>query len=333
MKLEGGEGELLTVLQRGVKPVVRPFAEAEARAGAAAGSALALLGRLRGEGVVRRFGGVFDARRLGYRSCLCAMAVPPGVLESVAEVVCREPGVTHGYERLAGVGRPNFWFTLAEQGELFERTLARLRQEVSPFEVVVLPAVERYKIDVVFDVGTRERDERVEPPAVLAGEPGACTLSLEEKKLVRLLEGDLGSSEEPFAAVARAMRWPVERVLERAQEWLDAGVLRRIGVLIKHRAAGFTANGMCCWDVPEGEMREFGRRLAQFREVTHCYARPWSELVPFRLYAMIHTGSSEETRALCARLSREAGLPAGEVFLSAREFKKTSMAFFPEVKV
>jgi DNA-binding Lrp family transcriptional regulator len=85
---------------------------------------------------------------------------------------------------------------------------------------------------------------------------------------------------------------------------------------------------MCCWEVPEATIKEAGRRVAAFSEVTHCYERPPTAYFPFRLYAMIHTPSSEETLALYERITRETGLAQGELLLSSTEFKKTSMQFF-----
>jgi DNA-binding Lrp family transcriptional regulator len=105
-------------------------------------------------------------------------------------------------------------------------------------------------------------------------------------------------------------------------------VLRRFGLLLRHREIGFKANGMCCWDMPEAETVEAGRRVSAFPEVTHCYERPRIDIFPFRLYAMIHTATWEGTQSLFSRITRESGLSGGQLLLSVTEFKKTSMQFF-----
>ena len=71
-----------------------------------------------------------------------------------------------------------------------------------------------------------------------------------------------------------------------------------------------------------------GRRVAARPEVTHCYQRPRLEAFPFDLYAMIHTASWEATESLFLDISESCGLEGGELFISGREFKKSSMQYF-----
>jgi len=283
---------------------------------------------------------VFDARRLGYRSALCAMRVPRARLAEVAAKVTPVRGITHAYERgwpealpadlpggPAGRDWPNLWFTLAAPAADFCAELEALRGACQPYAIHELPALRRFKIDVVFDVRTRDRDERVEPrrPAEQAG-----TVALDEaqKALVRLLEGDLPLGGRFFGPLAAQAGMSEEALLGQLRAWQASGVLRRVGLLLRHREIGFKANGMCCWDLPEAEVLEAGRRVAAFPEVTHCYERPKMDVFPFRLYAMIHTPTWEGTQRLFERITREAGLTGGQLMLSVTEFKKTSMQFF-----
>ena len=336
------ESAALVALQRGIPLTERPFAELGEGCGLSEEAILALVRRLFDAGEARRFGAVFDARRLGYRSALCAMLLPRPELAGVAAKVAALRGVTHAYERgwpaelppdLPGgpAGRvwPNLWFTLAEPSETFERTLEALRAECQPHAIRDLPATRRFKIDVVFDMRTRDRDERVEPRSPAVGDQTAVYETDEEAKaLVRRLEGDLPVCGRFFAPLAEASGMTEAALLERLRAWQALGVLRRVGLLLRHREIGYKANGMCCWDVPEAEVLEMGRRVASFPEVTHCYERPKMAQFPFRLYAMIHRPTWAGTQALFERISREAGLEGGQLLLSLTEFKKTSMQFF-----
>ena len=153
-------------------------------------------------------------------------------------------------------------------------------------------------------------------------------MTAEEKGLVRLLQGNLPVCPHFFAPLAAQAGMSEPALLEKLRAWQASGVLRRIGLLLRHREMGFKANGMCCWDVPETEVLEFGRRVAAFPEVTHCYERPRMDIFPFRLYAMIHTPTWLGTQQLFERITREAGLTGGQVLLSVTEFKKASMQFF-----
>lgn len=330
----------LMALQRGVPLAERPFEALGAACGLSEDEVLAFVRRLLDSGQARRFGAVFDARRLGYRSALCAMRVPRARLAEVAAKVVPVRGITHAYERgwpeelpadlpggPAGREWPNLWFTLAAPAAGFSAELETLRGACQPYAIHELPALRRFKIDVVFDVRTRDRDERVEPRRP-AEQAGAVALDEGQKALVRLLEGDLPVCGRFFGPLAAQAGMSEAALLEQLRAWQETGVLRRVGLLLRHREIGFKANGMCCWDMPETEVLEAGRRVAAFPEVTHCYERPKMDVFPFRLYAMIHTPTWEGTQRLFERITREAGLTGGQLMLSVTEFKKTSMQFF-----
>ncbi len=328
MNLSPQEADWLYALQRPWPLTERPLDALAARLGATPEALADLLARLRAEGLVRRVGGVFDARRLGYRSCL--FALPPMAAADEAEALRRIvalPGVTHAYRRgwpegvaLGGVtaadyaGLPSIWYTLSARADRFEAEAARL----AALAPLPFPALARYKIDVVFDPRTRGRDERTEYAAPAA--PLPAPLPPEPlRAIVRRYQDDTADPAAPFR--------PED--LPRLRAWQADGTLRRFALLLRHRASGFVANGMCCWRVPEGESDRVGRALAADPDVTHCYARPLADVFPFNLYAMIHKTSWEEGFATFRRLSALAGL-SGKVLFSTQEFKKRSIRFFVE---
>lgn len=342
MKMNEQEAAALVALQRGIALTERPFAELGEACGLSEEAVLALPRRLLADGDARRFGAVFDGRRLGYRSALCALTVPKAKLGAVAEKIVAVQGVTHAYERgwpealpknlpggPAGQSWPNLWFTLSAPSDTFTAELQALRAACQPYAVHELPATRRFKIDVVFDLRTRERDERVEPRLPLAKEPDCVAVMNDpDRAVIRLLQGDVPVCERFFKAAAAPLGMAESDLIERLRGWQASGVLRRVGLLLRHREIGLKANGMCCWDVPEENIVEAGRRVAAFPDVTHCYARPRMDVFPFRLYAMIHTPEWFATQRLFERIAREAGLEDGQLLLSVKEFKKTSMQFF-----
>jgi DNA-binding Lrp family transcriptional regulator len=173
-----------------------------------------------------------------------------------------------------------------------------------------------------------DRDETfpgITPPVV--DEESFRVFSDEEKELVRALDQQVPLVERPFAAIAELIGQSEEFVLSTLKVWKEQGVLRRIGAILYHREAGFKANAMCVWPVDEN-MMEAGRRVAARPEVTHCYQRPRLDAFPFDLYAMIHTSSWDETEALFKDITSSCGLEEGRLFVSGREFKKTSMKYF-----
>lgn len=342
LKISESEKQLLFAAQRGIPVADRPFAALGERFGIAEDDVITLLTRLLASGEARRFGAVFDARKLGYRSALCSIDVPIDRMEATAALITPLPGVTHLYHRgwcddLArdGIGGPggnhwpNLWFTLATSAATFESELNALRESCAPLKINELPALKRFKIDVVFDVRTRNRDEKVEPrPFDDADAADVYELSEAEKRVVQYFEGDLPVIADFYGNAAEHLGVDQRELMATLSSWLKQGIVRRIGLLLRHRRVGFKANGMCAWNVAADQMRSAGRRLAACPEVTHCYERPLNAAFPYNLFAMIHTTSWKKTQDLFKRISEECGLSDGQLLLSLREFKKTSMQFF-----
>jgi DNA-binding Lrp family transcriptional regulator len=151
-----------------------------------------------------------------------------------------------------------------------------------------------------------------------------------DRQLIRALQRGLPLVERPYAAIAERTGWTEPEVIARLGEWRASGVLRRICAYIRHREAGYAANGMAVWDVPEERLEAVGGRMAAAAMVSHCYAREKHERFPWRLYTMLHGRSEEEVLAEAARLARQEGIERYRVLFSTRELKRSSMDFFPD---
>ena len=285
----------------------------------------ALMEDCRRQGLVRRFGAVFDTRRLGYRSALCAAAIPSSELDEIAARLIPLSGVTHCYLRepvdgdpATSLAPPNLWFTLSYPADIFPSMADEVAARLRPHKVHLLPATRRYKVDVVFGAATRARDESVEDD---------MPVTARDRAIIGALQGDTEVRPDYFAAIAARLGMKEWDLLATLEMWRRRGRLKRIGLLLAHRNAGWTANGMCCWRV-EGDTAAAGRALAACDEVTHCYERPEAPGFPFNLFAMIHTRSAEEAAATFASLEERCRLAAGTMLISTREYKKTSMSFF-----
>ena len=345
MTVNPAEERWLAELQRGIPLCARPFEALARELDCAEADLLDFVGRCRDAGFVRRFGAVFDTRRLGYRSVLCAASVPPDALDDAAAKIIPFRGVTHCYLRepveaarvplprtgapsrrsgTLAASLPNLWFTLSYPADVFEAMADEIRARLAPHAVAFLPASRRYKVDVVFGAATRARDEGTEDDA--------GPLDARDRAAVAALQGDTEVRPDYFAALAERAGMKEWDFLSTLELWRRRGRLKRIGLLLAHRTAGYVANGMCCWRV-EGDTTGAGRALAARDEVTHCYERPPAAGFPYNLFAMVHATSAEEARAQHADLHRvlaaEVGhAPATVMLLSTKEYKKTSMTFF-----
>jgi len=149
-ELDPLDRKLLNMAQGEFPLVERPFAEMGRRLGIAEEEVMERLRRLKEAGVIRQLSGVFDSRRLGYRTTLVAMGVPDNLLDEVAATVSRHPGVSHNYRRDHNY---NLWFTLAvPPGYDAEEVAQELAQKAGVSHFLSLPAFKMFKVGVIFDL-------------------------------------------------------------------------------------------------------------------------------------------------------------------------------------
>ena len=146
-----------------------------------------------------------------------------------------------------------------------------------------------------------------------------------DRLLLDAMQDGLPLVSRPYAALARACGLPEHEVLARLGRLGEEGVIRRLGVVVRHRELGYRANAMTVWDVPDDAVGEIGRRLAGLEFVTLCYRRPrrppdW----PYNLFAMIHGRDRATVERLVERAMEAVGLAAAPraILFSRRRFKQ-----------
>ncbi|MGI9952951.1 AsnC family transcriptional regulator [Moorellaceae bacterium AZ2] len=149
---------LLNLIQQDFPITGRPYLEIGRRLNLSEGEVINRLEKLKRAGIIRRIGAVFDLRRLGYVSTLCALKVPPGRLKEVAEVVNSFPGITHNYLR---EHEYNMWFTLiGPSRQHLERIMEEIKERTGLTELLELPAERSFKIRVNFNLEVRADNAR-----------------------------------------------------------------------------------------------------------------------------------------------------------------------------
>ena len=149
-----------------------------------------------------------------------------------------------------------------------------------------------------------------------------------DKALLALAEGDLDVCERPFDAWSGKIGIPVEEVVSRLQALKQEGVIREIKAVLRHTQAGFTANAMVAWSVPEALVDEVGHRIASFPAVSHCYER--GGFGRFNIFSMIHARTAGEIMEMVKAISQATGINDYQIFRSIKELKKTSMRYFSQ---
>ncbi len=149
-----------------------------------------------------------------------------------------------------------------------------------------------------------------------------------DKRIIALLQKDIPIELKPFAKMADDIGTTEELFISRVKAMMEQGIIRRFGATLYHQEAGFRANAMVAWVVPDTKIKEAGRTMAGFREVTHCYQRMPQGDWRYNLYAMIHGHNREECEKIAGRMSRKIGIDQYLLLFSEKEFKKTSMEYF-----
>ena len=149
-----------------------------------------------------------------------------------------------------------------------------------------------------------------------------------DKQVIRLIQGDLPVTRRPFAILAEKVGIREEEFLKRVNKLKDRGILRRFGATLRHQKAGYGANAMVAWLVPDERIDEVGKKLAQYREVTHCYQRNPQGDWKYNLFSMVHGSDPDQCHKIAARMSDAVGIREYALLFSEKEFKKTSMEYF-----
>jgi DNA-binding Lrp family transcriptional regulator len=158
----------------------------------------------------------------------------------------------------------------------------------------------------------------------------AVPLDESERRLVSVLQEGLPLFMRPFAMIAERIGASESDVLSRIGRWLEEGAIKRFGVVVRHHELGYTANAMVVHDIPDEQVSEMGRALAEEEDVTLCYRRPrrlpdW----PYNLFCMIHGRDRAEVERLIADLRQRHGLEgcAHEVLFSLTRYKQNGARY------
>src|SRR6185295_8730950 len=143
-------------------------------------------------------------------------------------------------------------------------------------------------------------------------------------------QGPMPVISEPYAPAAERLGVAQEDVLERLASLREREGLRRVAAILFHRRAGFSANGMGVWAVPEPEILDTGRRMAAFRGISHCYQRPTYADWPYSVFTMAHGRSKEECDAVLDAIAESTGITERATLYSSTEFKKVRMLYFTD---
>ncbi len=307
---------LLNDWQRDLPVVERPFELIAKQAGSSEDEVLRRLEGLLTTGRISRVGATCAPNTVS-ASTLAAIAAPVEAIEEVAAVVGSQPGVNHSYLR---EDNWNLWFVATGPDRKYvDDSLDAIRSETG-LDVLDLRLVRPFNVDLGFALnGGMERPPAPRPVLLERLQEG-------DSDLLQVLTKGMPLSARPYQKMADMLDQSEKHVLDRVSDLVDAGIISRLGVIVRHRALGWSSNAMVVWDLTSDQIDQAGPALANLPGVTLCYERrPVPGAWPYRLYCMIHAKSRTsalEVLANAKRLPELSGVGHKTLF-SSRCFKQT----------
>ena len=328
--LDDVDRRLLNLMQGSFPIAERPYRHVAQLAGLTEVDVMSRVQRLLDVRIIRQVTPIFDTRALGYSSMLVAAKVDPEYPHRAAHVINEHPGVSHNYLRNHEF---NLWFTIATEPDSalgLDGTLEVLARAAGAESVRQLPTLQMFKIrmdlEMEGDTDALASAAEAKPPVELEPQP----YDELDIAVIRALQGDMPVVEEPYAPAAAAVGFSEQRLLDHLSGMQERGLLRRVAAILYHRRAGFSANGMGVWRVPEEQVLEIGCRMAAFRGISHCYQRPTYPDWPYSVFTMAHGRSKEECDAVLDAIAEHTGIHERATLYSSTEFKKIRLLYFTD---
>ena len=166
-------------------------------------------------------------------STLAAIAAPDHRIEEVAEIIGSEPGVNHSYLREDDW---NLWFVATGPDRAHvDATLAMIEKR-SGLKVLDLRLVRPFNVDLGFQM--KQPGAAVIPATPVdlsARKPG-------DREILQSLTEGLPLTERPYLELGEKLDRSEGDVMERISTLQDAGIIARLGVIVRHRALGWRSN-------------------------------------------------------------------------------------------
>ena len=325
-ELDNIDKQILNDIQWTFPLVERPFLELAKEYHISEEQVIERIKKLKDIGIIRQISAIFDTRKLGYKSALVAFAVKENKIDDVANEINKHPGVSHNYERNHEY---NLWFTLAvpPYGDM-KVDLEKMALLDGVLKYRVLPTLKMYKIGVKLDMVNDDPEKPNPSDDVKNLETKAEKISELDREYIRQLQKDIEIVQEPFKIITENLGISSIDFFNKIKEYEKIGIMRRFAAILRHRQAGFTANGMIVWKIPEEKVDEKGLKIASFPQVSHCYRRPVYPDWEFNLFSMIHARTIEAAEKIAKEISSVIGIDNYKILFSSREFKKERVRYF-----
>jgi len=259
--------------------------------------------------------------------------VPPKKLDKIAGIVNQFEQVNHNYAREAysKEQKYNLWFVVTANNPMaLAETLQKI-ELLTGLPIIVLPMEASYHIDLGFKINFAEHKlNPIEKKAInkikrqIATIHNAEYLNKSQQALLRgMIEKGLPTTEKPFDKIAETLNVMPTQIIKQISQWQHNGLIRRFGLVVKHRKLGFNANAMVVWNIPDEFVDIIAGQLSTFDEVSLCYRRPrrlpnWN----YNLFCMIHGTDRDVVLAQIAKITQQIIRENSHLWHSAKDLQQ-----------
>ena len=148
--------------------------------------------------------------------------------------------------------------------------------------------------------------------------------------LREIVEKGLPHVSQPYLDLAEQIGANEQQVIDQIKQWQNSGLIKRFGIVVKHRQLGYTANAMVVWDIDNEDVEKIAGKLSLYDEVSLCYRRPrrlpeW----PYNLFCMIHGTDRELVLGQIDKITKELALEnvQKDVLFSYKAYKQNGARY------
>ena len=139
---------LINLFQGGVPLVSRPFEAMGQALGLTEDDVITLIQNLLDQGILTRFGPLYNIERMGGHFSLVALSVPDDQVDPTSVQINAYPEVAHHYLR---EHRLNLWFVLATESLEHKRQVLSEMAEVIGYPLLDMPKLSEYFVQLTLE--------------------------------------------------------------------------------------------------------------------------------------------------------------------------------------
>jgi len=149
----------------------------------------------------------------------------------------------------------------------------------------------------------------------------------DEEKIIACIQGDISLVKYPFEKMGASCGISATEIVNISQSFLEKGIMRKFGAILRHQKAGYGKNALVVWSVPADQIEKAGKIFASFLFVSHCYERNPAFKKKYNIFTMLHS-KDENILSLIKNMATAIDINDYIILESIQEYKKISPEYF-----